>query len=635
MNEISINSFSVYDLYDLDLPQVPPRSQFYCLDPLGVGTAQVESLSSYIMRLACAHCLTASEFFRQVLSQSGENTYKSKESYIYDSSKYIYAINGVSDIGKRWVVLLEQITGQTELLYLTMLSWQNVFPLNSSILRTKRAWCPACYEMWYRAEQPMRDLLIWNLKEVTVCAQHLCFLQTQCSACLQHLPPFSSQEDIGYCPKCHTFLGLSREPERVTSDDIDADTFEELMWVAQVLGELIAITPMLPAPVSQQRVSSTLLFYLHNIANGHKRTLIRQLGLTARTFNRLVQMVQRTNMNMLLQMCKNLDTTPIHFLTGDLSIQQVPICNITPGPFYANELKVDDQSRLNQLRQALEAELDNNEFPPPSLHEVVKRVGSQFHTVSQLFPDLSRKITARYRKFHGKEDNNVELALQEALTNQADDPPSLSEIAKSFGLSPTSISYLFPELTQLLTERQKYLKKEYLDRLKRTLEEAIANEKIPSVTVEQVVQQTGCSRSVLRRHFPELIRGLTAKERHFVEAETLRQRLQPYLQPVDAEPISLREVGRLLGIQPYIIRDRCPEEAKAIVTRYRTYQRYCSQERIQQVVNEVRRVTFEVYAEGIYPGRDTVMERLRQPEYMRNTAVRAAWQEAKTELGLS
>ena len=38
----------------------PPRSRLYSLEPIGIGTPEVESLSSYLNRLAQAHCVTVS-----------------------------------------------------------------------------------------------------------------------------------------------------------------------------------------------------------------------------------------------------------------------------------------------------------------------------------------------------------------------------------------------------------------------------------------------------------------------------------------------------------------------------------------------------------------------------------------------
>ena len=41
---------STLDLWDLAAPVVPPRTRFYPLEPIGVGTPLVEDLTGYLLR---------------------------------------------------------------------------------------------------------------------------------------------------------------------------------------------------------------------------------------------------------------------------------------------------------------------------------------------------------------------------------------------------------------------------------------------------------------------------------------------------------------------------------------------------------------------------------------------------------
>src|SRR5208283_4207540 len=47
-----------YENWILNLPTLRPRTYLYHLEPLGVGTPLVESLTSYIGRLAAAHAVS-------------------------------------------------------------------------------------------------------------------------------------------------------------------------------------------------------------------------------------------------------------------------------------------------------------------------------------------------------------------------------------------------------------------------------------------------------------------------------------------------------------------------------------------------------------------------------------------------
>src|SRR5208283_2247871 len=48
-----------YGAWDLSDVKLPPRSRLYNLDPVGLGTGFVESLTSYFSRLAEAHSVSA------------------------------------------------------------------------------------------------------------------------------------------------------------------------------------------------------------------------------------------------------------------------------------------------------------------------------------------------------------------------------------------------------------------------------------------------------------------------------------------------------------------------------------------------------------------------------------------------
>ncbi|KOP26530.1 hypothetical protein AMR41_09940 [Hapalosiphon sp. MRB220] len=43
------------ELWDLERPKIPPRSSLFHLEPIGIGTPYVESITSYVARLAEAH----------------------------------------------------------------------------------------------------------------------------------------------------------------------------------------------------------------------------------------------------------------------------------------------------------------------------------------------------------------------------------------------------------------------------------------------------------------------------------------------------------------------------------------------------------------------------------------------------
>ena len=52
----------------MKVPPIPTRSRLYSLEPMNVGTAEVESLTGYVARIAEAHCVTVSDLVGAELS---------------------------------------------------------------------------------------------------------------------------------------------------------------------------------------------------------------------------------------------------------------------------------------------------------------------------------------------------------------------------------------------------------------------------------------------------------------------------------------------------------------------------------------------------------------------------------------
>jgi len=64
-----------YESWNLESIKIPARSQLYNLEAIGTGTGLVESLTSYITRLAAAHNLSPAVLLGRVLAPlMGKNT---------------------------------------------------------------------------------------------------------------------------------------------------------------------------------------------------------------------------------------------------------------------------------------------------------------------------------------------------------------------------------------------------------------------------------------------------------------------------------------------------------------------------------------------------------------------------------
>ena len=82
-----------FESWDLAPRALSPRSRLYAPAPEGIGTAFVESLASYVTRLAEAHAVSAADLVRRELSRH------TSPPLVF----YSHGINGLGESAARWV----------------------------------------------------------------------------------------------------------------------------------------------------------------------------------------------------------------------------------------------------------------------------------------------------------------------------------------------------------------------------------------------------------------------------------------------------------------------------------------------------------------------------------------------------
>src|SRR5260370_35013125 len=114
-----------YEEWDMAMPHLPPRSRLYRLEPIGMGTPYVESLTSYIVRLADAHCVTPKALVMyEILPSQGQAVTALKH---YSRLNMFWrenasTLNGFSSIARGGVEALQSLTTCDKRGFLTMLT---------------------------------------------------------------------------------------------------------------------------------------------------------------------------------------------------------------------------------------------------------------------------------------------------------------------------------------------------------------------------------------------------------------------------------------------------------------------------------------------------------------------------------
>jgi TniQ len=187
--------------------QTTLHSRLYRLQPLGLGTASVESLTSYILRLSAAHQVPVWVLVaREIGPAFSEQTVMGKNGVCDLFNRLAGSLNGNNATAQEAARVLRNLTCHPELRRLTMLGCgRSVAP--APLMKVNQAWCPACLQDWKDRQAPIYYPLLWSLGPVTFCPAHHARLAAACTICDLQWLPITRHARAGFCPRCCSWLG--------------------------------------------------------------------------------------------------------------------------------------------------------------------------------------------------------------------------------------------------------------------------------------------------------------------------------------------------------------------------------------------------------------------------------------------
>lgn len=99
-------------------------------------------------------------------------------------------------------------------------------------------------------------------------------------------------------------------------------------------------------------------------------------------------------------------------------------------------------------------------------------------------------------------------------------------------------------------------------------------------------------------------------------------------------PLSLRQIGLILGLSSQTLVYRFPRESTLIHAQYQAYLAERARRRVEKVCAEVRQVTLALQQQGIFPSARRVTGMLSNPNFMMAQEARDTWHAVRHELGL-
>jgi hypothetical protein len=394
---------TAYERWNIAPPDLPPRSRLYPLEPIGVGTPLVESLTGYVARLAEAHCVsTGTLYSKEIDALTGKGNIFSFRPEI-EAGYSIHTINGRGTPAADFVRALESLTHRRDLCYLTLLPWAEVLPAQGGFQRRARAWCPHCLRTWREDAKPLYEPLLWTLKPVTSCALHrrqLCFL---CPACKRQNGTLDPRTRSGYCSRCGHWLApttseaLSDKPALTNDDLVLGD------WVATVLGEVLAAAPGLPFAPARAGIARVISSCVERIVDGNASAFARLVEAGRGDVRKWQTGKAQPKYSALLSLSYRLGISLLNLLSGTLTsvpqelVRPFPSQLSKGGPTSKKPRRSSRRMETVTVLQTLQAAL--NESPPPSVRQVIQRTNHDKSMIYRYFPELCRAIARRFADY--------------------------------------------------------------------------------------------------------------------------------------------------------------------------------------------------------------------------------------------
>jgi transcriptional regulator with XRE-family HTH domain len=402
------------ELWSIEKPLLPKRSRLYHLPPVGIGTPFVESLTSYIARLAQSHSVFPGVLISKELASFVKKLYVTRGAMrgLHELFNRAHALNGTGSMARDWVEALEQLTLRHDLCFLTLHSCASILP-SRGLFHAYKAWCPACYQKWRLSRQVVYEPLLWTIEAVKVCPLHRQPLRLYCPDCHKQLPMLEWHSRLGYCSTCGKWLGSSCDS--FAYGTLSPEELTRQSWTANTVGELITAVASFSSPLPRENVAEAMRTVVNLVTEGNVAAFASRLGIPKNTVWMWHTGKALPQLDVLLKICYCLEISLLDFLIPE-KVAAIPLkISLQKSPQQSQNQRVSPKPfDSDKVEEALHATLASDENPPLTMKEVAERLEYNRRTISRHFPDLCRAISAKYRQYRqAAQEKKIEQSCEE------------------------------------------------------------------------------------------------------------------------------------------------------------------------------------------------------------------------------
>ncbi|GAB1260336.1 TniQ family protein [Aurantivibrio plasticivorans] len=362
----------------------------------GVGTAEIESLPSYIHRLAHNHGVYVGELLR--FSERQIKNASDYHGWDFNMPKYIrnHEMLRSNQLSRGLVDMLEYLTCQN--LNGTWAAFiNNALNLSKEELLEGFRWCPECLAEMEKLKEEPYFKLSWHFRAVKVCPIHRSSLLSVCEYCGCEQTSYRKQYDLGHCQECGEPLS-KRRVKLEASDVVPSweDTAQDVVdLIRDVQNEEYC---SISSDGVVRSIDQLFDYYWRNNREADFYQLLDRDRLLAVIFHQ-----NTLSLNDVRKLAFRLGVNLIDLISGnaDKVSQRLEIGNFCAFP----KSFLDSSVRQSKDHKAIERKLKKVAVGkiPLSLKATAKKLDVSVGYLEYRFPDIVRKIVDRYKEYSEKE----------------------------------------------------------------------------------------------------------------------------------------------------------------------------------------------------------------------------------------
>lgn len=398
----------MYDVISDEIDLECKPTDLYGIEPIGVGTPFVESLSGYIQRLASAHMVKLPTLMKYVIIDK----YLQEADRLGKHNAIVKNIDGTGLYSAAMVNTLENLTGQCNLKLLTMQAFTGLFS-DYQLTNSNQGYCPYCLqEQKETSNQPYIQLL-WCILPFRYCVIHGVSLNMPCSTCGFKFPQWTeSSPAIGYCCSCKSWLGLPASGTK--SVNFNDSTFSD--FPIRLLARIEDFAEFPPPATFPSMLKYLIGNKMKVKENSAIARLIKQSKFTVDSWMSGQQLPTMKSV-LSLSKCFNLDPMDIIFTSGaDMETRDQKIMATIDK--YEEQIQTVDWTKLHGLL----CDVANSKASAMRIEDIARVYKCTPYQITEKYPELSMSVENRFNKMMRNKVNSqgdVTLAGRvESIVNQ-------------------------------------------------------------------------------------------------------------------------------------------------------------------------------------------------------------------------